>query len=101
MKVLGVLVGRRRERLLGGATAQLGSNIMENVRFGRLGALPWTLATYAPLPAPPPGPFHPGPGGPKMRAGDLLARPTGPNRLVLREASGAVYSKGFINCSPP
>ena len=33
-----------------------GSNIVENVRFGRLGALPRTLGTYAPSPACPPGP---------------------------------------------
>ena len=57
LKVLGVLVGRRRESLQGGTTARPGSNIVENVRFGRLGALPRTLATYAPsrplLPDPP------------------------------------------------
>ena len=48
MKVLGVLAGRRRDCLSGGTTARPGSNIMENVSFGRLGALPRTLATYVP-----------------------------------------------------
>ncbi len=57
MKVLGSVAGRRRESLQGEETARPGSNIVENVRFGRLGALPRTLATYAPsrslLPDPP------------------------------------------------
>ena len=48
MKVPGVLAGRRREPLQGATTARPGSNIVENVRFGRPRALPWTLATYAP-----------------------------------------------------
>ena len=63
MKVLGVLAGRGKEYLQGGRTARLGSNIIENVRFGRLGALSRTLATSAlfrpllpDLPAPVPGP---------------------------------------------
>ena len=64
LKVLRVSVGRRRKSLLvGGETPQFGSNIVENVRFGRLGALPRTLGTYAHsrpvLPGPPalvPGP---------------------------------------------
>ena len=66
MKILGE-AGRRREYLSGGTTARPGSNIMENVRFGRLGALPRTLATYAPSrpllpdpPAPVPGPQNEG-----------------------------------------
>ena len=37
LKVLGVLAGRRRERLQGRTTARLGSNIVENVRFGPVG----------------------------------------------------------------
>ena len=54
------------------------SNIMENIRFGRFGALPRTLAIdLYPLPAPPPRP-------PEMRAGNLLAQPIGPNRIVHR-----------------
>ena len=57
MKVLGSVAGRRREFLQGEETARPGSNIVENVRFGRPGALPRTLATYAPsrplLPDPP------------------------------------------------
>ena len=48
LKVLGVLAGRGRECFQGGTTARPGSNIVENVRFGRLGALPRTLATNAP-----------------------------------------------------
>ena len=64
LKVLRVSLGRRRESLLGGGERpQFGSNIVENVRFGRLGALSWTLGTYAHsrpvLPDPPalvPGP---------------------------------------------
>ena len=48
MKVLGGVAGRRRESLQGGETARPGSNIVENVRFGAPGALPRTLATYAP-----------------------------------------------------
>ena len=47
LKVLGVLVGRRRECRKGGTTAWLGSTIVENVRFGRLGALPRTFGIYA------------------------------------------------------
>ena len=39
MKVLGGVAGRRRESLQGGETARPGSNIVENVRFGRQGAL--------------------------------------------------------------
>ena len=56
LKVLRVSLGRKRE-------APIGSNLVENVRFGRLGALSWTLGTYAHsrpvLPDPPalvPGP---------------------------------------------
>ena len=45
MMVLGGVAGRRRESLQGRETA---SNIVENVRFGAPGALPRTLATYAP-----------------------------------------------------
>ena len=45
--VLGVLAGRRRDSLQGLLTAWPGSNIVENVRFERLGALPRTLGTYA------------------------------------------------------
>ena len=63
LNVLGAPVGWSRESLQSGTTARPGSNIVENVRFGRLGALPRTLATYAPsrplLPGPPalvPGP---------------------------------------------
>ena len=48
MKVLGSAAGRRRGFLQGGETARPGSNIVENVRFGLLGALPRTLATYVP-----------------------------------------------------
>ena len=62
MKVMGGVAGRRRESLQGGTTARPGSNIVENVRLGRIGALPWTLGTYAPIPARPPGPSSPGPG---------------------------------------
>ena len=63
LKVLRVSAGRKRDSLQGGTTARPGSNIVENVRFGRLGALSWTLGTYAHsrplLPDPPalvPGP---------------------------------------------
>ena len=55
MKVLGSVAGRNRESPQGEETARPGSNIVENVRFGRLGPLP---------------------GHPKMRAGNLLAQPT-------------------------
>ena len=48
MKVLGSVAGRKREPLQGEANARPGSNILENVRFGRPGALPRTLTTYAP-----------------------------------------------------
>ena len=48
MKVLGGVAGRSRESLQGRETARPGSNKVENVRFGRPGALPRTLATYAP-----------------------------------------------------
>ena len=48
IKDLGGVAGRRRESLQGGETARPGSNIVENVRFGRPGAFLWTLATYAP-----------------------------------------------------
>ena len=47
MKGLGVVAGQRKESLQGATTARPGSNVMENVRFGRPGALPRTLATYA------------------------------------------------------
>ena len=47
LKVLGVSAGRSRDGLQGLTTARPGSNIVENARFGRLGALPWTLTTYA------------------------------------------------------
>ena len=70
------------ESFQGGETARLGSNIVENVRFGR--------------PRPFPGPSRPmptpGPSfwtllawswDPKMRAGNLLAQPIGPNPTVL------------------
>ena len=50
MKLLGSVAGRRRESLQGGETARPASNIVENVRFGRPGAFPRTLATYAPSP---------------------------------------------------
>ena len=63
MKVSGVSAGRKRECLQGGRAARPGPKIVENVRFGRLGALSWTLGTYAHsrpvLPDPPalvPGP---------------------------------------------
>ena len=64
LKVLRASLGRRRESLFGGGERpQIGSNIVENVRFGRLGALSWTLGTYTHsrpmLPDPPalvPGP---------------------------------------------
>ena len=56
MKVSGVSAGRKRECLQGGGTARPSSKLVENIRFGRLGALPWTLATYAPSPARPLGP---------------------------------------------
>ena len=46
LKVLRVSAGRRRESF--SRAEQLpGSNIVENVRFRRLGALSWTLGTYA------------------------------------------------------
>ena len=63
MKVLGVVAGRRRE-CFGPAREPLpvGSKVVENVRFGDLGALPRTLATYAPFPARPPRLSWPGPG---------------------------------------
>ena len=51
LKVLGVLAGRNRECPQGGRTARPGSNIVENVRVGGLGALPQTLGTYAHPPA--------------------------------------------------
>ena len=38
LKVLGVLAGRRRDSLQGLTTARPGANIVENVRFWRLGA---------------------------------------------------------------
>ena len=47
MQGLGGVAGRGRESLQGGGTARPGSNIVENVWFGRPGALPRTLATYA------------------------------------------------------
>ena len=40
MKVLGSVAGRRKESLQGGETARPGSNIVENVRFGRPGPFP-------------------------------------------------------------
>ena len=88
MKVLGGVAGRRRESFQGGETARPGSNIVENVRFGRPGPFPgpwrpmpplgqsfWTLLAWS--------------WGPKMRAGNLLARPTGPNPTV-RLRAGAL-----------
>ena len=48
MKVLGSAAWRRRDSLQGATTAQPGSQKMSNVWFGRPGALPRTLATYAP-----------------------------------------------------
>ena len=65
---LSLSLGRRRESLLGGEERpQFGSNIVENVRFGRLGAISWTLGTSAHsrpvLPDPPalvPGPQNEG-----------------------------------------
>ena len=63
MKFLRNLKVLRVSLLGGGERPQFGSNIVENVRFGRLGALSWTLGTYAHsrpvLPDPPalvPGP---------------------------------------------
>ena len=58
LKVLEVLAGRSRESRQGGTSARPGSNIVENVRSGCIGALPRTLATYAlsrPLLPDPPG----------------------------------------------
>ena len=78
MKVLGGVAGRRRESLQGGETARPGSNIVEHVRFGRPGPLPGPSR-----PMPPPGPSFwtllAWSWVPKMRAGNLLAQPTGPN----------------------
>ena len=80
MKVLGGVVWRRRESLQGGETARPGSNIVENVRFGAPGPFPGPWR-----PMPPPGqPFRSllaWSWEPKMRAGNLLAQPTGPNPI--------------------
>ena len=46
LKVLGVLAGRRREDLQGGATVRLGSNVVENVRFG-IPRAPKSWKTYS------------------------------------------------------
>ena len=62
MKVSGVSAGRKRECLQGGRAARPGPKLVENVRFGRLGALPRTLATYAPFRSPLPDPPAPVPG---------------------------------------
>ena len=40
LKVLGVVAGRSREFVQGATTARPGSHIVENARFGRLGAFP-------------------------------------------------------------
>ena len=47
MKVLGSVAGRRRESFQGEETARPGSNILENVRFGRPWPFPGPIATYA------------------------------------------------------
>ena len=81
MKVLGGVAGRGREFLQGGETARPGSNIVENVRFGRPGPFPGPWR-----PTPPPGQalwtLLAWSWDPKMRAGNLLAQPTGLNRTV-------------------
>ena len=81
MRVGGGVAGRRRASLQGGETARPGSIfLLENVRFGAPGALPRTLATYAPS-----RPSFLDPPGlvldPKMRAGNLLARLLDPTLL--------------------
>ena len=55
MKVLGGVAGRRSESLQGGETAQPGSNIVENVRFGAPGPFPGPSRPMPPplLPDPP------------------------------------------------
>ena len=86
MNVLGGVAGRRRESLQGGETAQPGSNRVENVRFGAPGPFPgpwrpmpplgpsfWTLLAWSQ--------------DPKMRAGNLLAQPTGPNRTIVMKVT--------------
>ena len=99
MKVLGGVAGRRRESPQGGETARPGSNIVENVRFGApgpfcgpwrpmlpLGQAFWTLLAWS--------------WDPKMRAGNLLAQPTGPvsrGQISILEmwvacANGLLYS---------
>ena len=81
MKVLGGVAGRRRESLQGGETARPGSNIVENVRFGAPGPFPGPWR-----PMPPPGQAFwtllAWSWDPKMRAGNLLTQPTGPNPTV-------------------
>ena len=81
MKVLGGVTGRGRESLQGRETARPGSNIVENVRFGGPGPFPGPWR-----PMPPPGPsfwtFLAWSWDSKMRAGNLLAQPTGPNPTV-------------------
>ena len=76
MKVLGGVAGRGRESFQGGETARPGPNIVENVRFGRPG-----LFSGPSRPMPPPGPsFWTLPAwswDPKVKAGNVLAQPTG------------------------
>ena len=88
MKVLGVLAGGRRESLQGATAARPGSNILENIRFEASGPFPGPSR-----PMPPPGPssrtLPPWSWDPKMRAGNLLAQPTGPNRIVRVDRNGS------------
>ena len=82
MKDLRDVAGRRRESLTGGTTARPGSKIGENVRSGRLGAIPQTLGDLCPLSGPSSGTIparllgpHPSPSNPQTQ-------PIGPNRTV-------------------
>ena len=95
MKGLGSVAGRRRELLQGEETARPGPNIVENVRFGRSWPFPGPWR-----PMPPPGQsFWALPAwswGLKMRAGNLLTRPTGSNPTV-----GAVDCQLFCKSDFP
>ena len=81
MKVLGSDAGRRTKFLQGEETARPGSNIFENVcKVWTPRGSSRTLATYAPSPGPCFWTLLPRSWDPDMRAGNLLAQPTGPNR---------------------